>query len=133
MAKILLCEPEAHCRKLLRYILEGIHHEVSETDGCEGLSPLLASDPPDLLILGAPGQPGSRCEDAGWQIGLPELPILLLLSGPPRRRQAFLEAWHGPPGYQVLAQPVEPYPLLAMVKTMLAAPETWRRGGQHKV
>jgi hypothetical protein len=28
---------------------------------------------------------------------------------------------------------LDPYPLLALVKSMVTAPETWRQGGQHKV
>lgn len=134
MANVILCEPEARYRKLLRYILEGVHHRVSEIEGYEGLPGLIASERADLLILGAHLEDRTGpFADPVWQKALPGVPLLLLLSGPPEARTAFLEAWHGPPTFKFLGQPVEPYPLLAMVKSMVTAPEIWRRGGQHAV
>lgn len=134
MAKILIYEPQERYRELLRYILEGIHHKVLEADGYAALPALLAGDPPDLLILGIhlEGEnPPSGSRD--WSPALPEVPVLLLFSGPEEKRKRFLSAWEGPKAPKTLAQPLEPYPLLAMVKSMVTAPETWRQGGQHKV
>jgi len=123
----------------LRYILEGIHHQVVEAESRAAVPGLLASDPPDLLILGvhldaldADGGPGSAVPP-DWSPALPDVPLLLLFSGPPGLREEFLSAWQGPKTFNVLDQPLEPYPLLAMVKSMVTAPEIWRRGGQHKV
>jgi hypothetical protein len=61
------------------------------------------------------------------------VPVLLLFSGPLDRQKAFLSAWEGPQRPKSLPQPLDPYPLLALVKSMVTAPETWRQGGQHKV
>jgi DNA-binding response OmpR family regulator len=134
MAKILIYEPQQRFRDLLRYILEGIHHEVLEADGYADLPDLLAGDPPDLLILGVHldglTDPASSRD---WSPALPEVPVLLLFSGPDERQKQFLSAWAGPKRPKALSQPLEPYPLLALVKSMVTAPETWRQGGQHKV
>jgi hypothetical protein len=62
---------------------------------------------------------------------LPEVPTLILFSGDPGMRLEFLEAWSGARPMNMMVQPVDPYPLLAMVKAMLTAPVEWRRGGQH--
>jgi DNA-binding response OmpR family regulator len=134
MAKILIYEPQDRYRDLLRYILEGIHHKVLEADGYGDLPALLAEDPPDLLILGVhlDGENASTAS-RDWSPALPEVPVLLLFSGPDEKRKQFLSAWEGPKAPKALAQPLEPYPLLALVKSMVTAPETWRRGGQHKV
>jgi CheY-like chemotaxis protein len=142
MAKILIYEPQERARELLRYILEGIHHKVLEADGYADLPALLAGDPPDLLILGVhlegekDGEKDGENDPAAsrdWSPRLPEVPVLLLFSGPDNLRKRFLSAWEGPKAPKVLTQPLEPYPLLALVKSMVTAPETWRRGGQHKV
>jgi CheY-like chemotaxis protein len=134
MAKILIYEPQERARELLRFILEGIHHEVLEADGYADLPALLAGDPPELLILGV-HLDGENDPDASrdWSPGLPDVPVLLLFSGPDLRQKQFLSAWEGPKAPKVLTQPLQPYPLLALVKSMVTAPETWRRGGQHKV
>ena len=68
-----------------------------------------------------------------WSPALPQVPVLLLLSGPEGLKEEFLSSWEGPKTCNVLDHPLEPYPLLAMVKSMVTAPEIWRRGGQHKV
>jgi hypothetical protein len=54
-----------------------------------------------------------------------------LFSGDPGLRQGFLNAWEGTRIMNKMTQPIDPYPLLAMVKAMLTAPAEWRRGGQH--
>jgi DNA-binding response OmpR family regulator len=134
MAKIVICEPDARCRALLSYILEGIHHRVLEADDYDALPALIAADPPDLLILGVHGEerlPSSQRSD--WRPALPDLPVLLLFGGSSELMEEYLAAWDGPKTLNVLHQPLEPYPLLAMVKSMVTAPETWRRGGQHTV
>lgn len=134
MARIILCEPEARYRKLLRYILEGVHHDVSEAEEYAGLPQRIEAEGADLLILGAHLEDRSGpFSDPGWQAALPRIPTLLLLSGASGSRAALVEAWRGPPTFKLLSQPVEPYPLLAMVKSMVTAPEIWRRGGQHSV
>jgi DNA-binding response OmpR family regulator len=134
MAKILIFEPETRYRILLRYILEGINHRVLDAGSGDDIPILLASDPPDLIILGIHlGEDPGFLSWSEWQLALPDVPILLLFSGDPAQRQEFLEAWDGPKTTNVLVQPVEPYPLLAMVKSMLTAPEVWRKGGQHIV
>jgi CheY-like chemotaxis protein len=134
MAKIVVCEPNARCRALLSYILEGIHHRVLEAVDYDALPALIASDPPDLLILGihADGNTASA-NPPDWRPALPELPVLLLLGGSPEKKAEYLAAWDGPKTMNVLADPLDPYPLLAMVKSMVTAPEIWRGGGQHKV
>jgi DNA-binding response OmpR family regulator len=133
MAKILIFEPETRYRLLLRYILEGVGHRVEEAATLDDF-PLLAAAPPDLLVLGVHlGEDPGQAASPDWQLALPEVPVLFLFSGPAERRKPFLEAWEGPKAVNSLAQPVEPYPFLAMVKNTLAAPETWRRGGQHIV
>lgn len=134
MAKILIFEPETRYRVLLRYILEGIHHRVIEAGSGEDIPRLLVSDPPDLVIVGVhldaePGSPPSQ----EWHVSLPDVPTLLLFSGEAHLRGKFLAAWDGPKSLNVMVQPVDPYPLLTMVKSMLTAPEVWRRGGQHIV
>ena len=134
MASIFLCEPEARYRTLLRYILEGVHHSVTEAGGYAEVPGRLAAGPADLIVLGAHLEDGDGpWRDPDWQRGLPRLPLVLLCSGGTEARQAFLGSWQGPPGLKLLAQPVEPYPFLATVKSMLTSPETWRRGGQHSV
>jgi CheY-like chemotaxis protein len=134
MAKILICEPDARCRALLSYILEGIHHRVVEAGAYAALPALIAADPPDLLILGVDaGESADSAASPDWLPALPDLPVLLLLSGPSMRKDEYLAAWHGPKTINVLDQPMDPYPFLAMVKSMVTAPEIWRQGGQHKV
>jgi DNA-binding response OmpR family regulator len=134
MAKILIFEPETRYRVLLRYILEGINHRVLDAGSGEDIPVLLASDTPDLVILGVhlDTEPGLLSWQE-WQLALPDVPTLLLFSGEAHRREGFLDAWDGPKTLNMMVQPVEPYPLLAMVKSMLTAPEVWRRGGQHIV
>lgn len=131
MAKILIYEPQERYRELLRYVLEGIHHRVMEAEDYAALPGLVAADPPDLLILGVPL--GEAAAPQAWSPALPDVPVLLLFSGPDRLREEFLAVWSGPQAPKVLIQPLDPYPLLAMVKSMVATPDTWRRGGQHKV
>lgn len=139
MAKIVICEPDARCRALMSYILEGIHHRVLEAGDYDSLPSLLAADPPDLLILGVHAERESASADRpDWRPAppgpsLPDLPVLLLFAGPPELKERYLAAWEGPKTFNVLTRPLEPYPLLAMVKSMVAAPETWRQGGQHSV
>jgi hypothetical protein len=134
MAKILICEPDGRCRAFLSYILEGIHHRVIETDAYADLPALIAADPPDLLILGVDaGETGKPASSPDWLPALPNLPVLLLLAGPEASKDEYLANWDGPKTLNVLTQPMEPYPFLAMVKSMVTAPEIWRRGGQHKV
>lgn len=134
MAKILIFEPETRYRVLLRYILEGINHRVIDAGNGADLPVLLAGDQPDLVILGVhlDADPGLLTWQE-WQLALPDVPTLLLFSGDAHRREGFLDAWDGPKTLNLMVQPVEPYPLLAMVKSMLTAPEVWRRGGQHIV
>jgi CheY-like chemotaxis protein len=134
MAKILICEPNERCRALLSYILEGIHHRVVEAETYAALPALITADPPDLLILGVDaGEAATPGSSPDWLPALPDLPVLLLLSGPSTRKDEYLAHWDGPKTVNVLDQPMEPYPFLAMVKSMVTAPEIWRQGGQHKV
>ncbi len=132
MAKIVICEPDQRCRALLSYILEGIHHRVLEAEDYQALPALIASDPPDLLILGVHAET-APAPHSDWRLALPDLPVLLLFGGSSELMDEYLAAWDGPKTLNVLPQPLEPYPLLAMVKSMVTAPETWRRGGQHTV
>lgn len=134
MAKILIFEPETRYRVLLRYILEGINHRVLDAGCGEDIPVLLASDRPDLVVLGIhlDQEPGLLSWQE-WQLALPDVPTLLLFSGETHRREQFLEGWDGPKTLNLMVQPVEPYPFMAMVKSMLTAPEVWRQGGQHIV
>ena len=68
-----------------------------------------------------------------WQLALPEVPTLILFSGDPGLRGEFLEAWDGARPMNMMVQPVDPYPLLSLVKAMPTAPVEWRRGGQHSL
>ena len=140
MSKILIFEPETRYRILLRYILEGINHRVLDAGSWEDIPVLLAADRPDLVVLGVHlGEEEGEAATPGlltwpeWQLALPDVPTLLLFSGDPDLREGFLDTWDGAKTVNMMVQPVEPYPLLAMVKTMLTAPEVWRRGGQHIV
>jgi DNA-binding NtrC family response regulator len=134
MAKILIFEPEMRYRVLLRYILEGIHHTVLDAGHWDDIPVMLAAETPDLIILGVHlGEEPEIMTWPEWQVSLPEVPVLILFSGSPELREAFLDAWEGPKTLNMLVQPVDPYPLLAMVKAMLTAPGVWRRGGQHIV
>lgn len=133
MAKILIFEPEARYRMLLRFILEGMRHTVSDTEDWDEIPALMASEPPDLIVLGVRLDESSASTDwAARQALLANVPTLLLFSGNPEMRQEYLKAWAGPLTMNVMIQPVNPYPLLAMVKNMLMAPVEWRRG-QHSV
>lgn len=133
MAKILIYEPEARYRMLLRFILEGMRHTVTDTEDWEGIPAILASEPPDLIVLGVHLEAESASVDwAAREASLPNVPTLLLFAGNPEMRQEFLKSWAGPRNMSVMVQPVNPYPLLAMVKNMLTAPVEWRRG-QHAV
>ena len=123
MAKIVICEPDERCRALLSYILEGIHHRVLEADDYDALPALIASDPPDLLILGVHAEEESAsARQPDWRPALPDLPVLLLFGGSAKLKEEYLAAWDGPKTLNVLPQPLEPYPLLAMVKSMVTAP-----------
>jgi DNA-binding response OmpR family regulator len=132
MAKILIFEPESRYRIMLRFILEGINHRVLEAGGWEDVPMLLAADKPDLVILGVHlGEEPGLLTWPEWQLALPEAPTLLLFSGDAALREEFLDAWEGSRTLNMMVQPIDPYPLLAMVKAMLTAPMEWRRGGQH--
>jgi DNA-binding response OmpR family regulator len=132
MAKILLFEPEARYRLMLRFVLEGINYRVLDASCGEDIPILLAADKPDLIILGVHlGEDPGMLTWQEWQLALPEVPTLILFSGEPGMRAEFLEAWSGARPMNMMVQPVEPYPLLAMVKAMLMPPVEWRRGGQH--
>jgi DNA-binding NtrC family response regulator len=132
MAKILIFEPEARYRVMLRFILEGIHHRVMDAGAWEDIPLLLAGDKPDLIVLGVHlGQEPEILSWPEWQLALPDVPTLLLFSGDGKLRQAYLEAWDGSRVMSQMVQPVDPYPLLAMIKAMLTAPAEWSRGGQH--
>ena len=134
MSKILIFEPEARYRILLKYILEGINHRVFDAAGWEDIPVLLACDRPDLIVMGVHlGEEPEILTWPEWQLALPDVPILILFSGDSAAREEFLAAWEGPRTLNLMVQPIEPYPLLAMVKTMLTAPVEWRRGGQHIV
>ena len=131
MAKILIFEPEARYRNMLRFILEGINHRVDDAGSWDHVPVLLAGDTPDLIILGVHlGDPKIQSWPE-WRLALPEVPTLILFSGDPGLRQGFLNAWEGTRIMNKMTQPIDPYPLLAMVKAMLTAPAEWRRGGQH--
>lgn len=133
MAKILIFEPEARYRMLLRFILEGMRHTVSDTEDWEEIPVFMAEQTPDLILLGVRLDGGSAATDwTARQAVLANVPTLLLFSGDPDMRQAYLKAWAGPRTMNVMIQPVNPYPLLAMVKNMLTAPVEWRKG-QHAV
>ena len=132
MAKIMIFEPEARYRNMLRFILEGINNKVLEASDWDDIPGLLATAKPDLIVLGV--HLGEESGDLSWpklRSTLPEAPTLLLFSGDPELRRAFLEGWDGSRIMNMMVQPIDPYPLLAMVKAMLTAPVEWRRGGQH--
>jgi DNA-binding response OmpR family regulator len=130
MAEILILESEERYRVLLRFILEGINHQVLEAADWDHMPTWSEGRGPDLLILGVHLE-GGLGDWPIWQRGLPEVPVLLLFSGDGELKEAFLKAWEGSPAIYSLDQPVAPYPFLAMVKAMLTAPAEWRRGGQH--
>ncbi len=134
MAKILIFEPEARYRIMLRFILEGINHRVLDAGSWEDIPLLLASDKPDLIVLGVHlGEEPAILSWPEWQLALPEVPTLILFSGQENLREEFLNSWDGCRMMNMMIQPIEPYPLLAMVKAMLTQPVEWRRGGQHAV
>lgn len=131
MAKILIFEPETRYRNMVRFVLEGINHRVLEAGSWEDIPLLLAGDRPDLIVLGI--HLGQEPEILSWperQLALPDVPTLLLFSGDAGLRQAYLDAWDGSRMMNMMVQPIDPYPLLAMVKAMIMAPAEWR-GGQH--
>lgn len=131
MAKILIFEPETRYRNMLRFILEGINHRVLEAAGWEDIPVLLAGDRPDLIVLGVHlGQEPEILSWPEWQLALPEVPTLILFSGDASLRQGFLDRWEGSRMMNIMVQPIDPYPLLAMVKAMIMAPAEVR-GGQH--
>jgi DNA-binding response OmpR family regulator len=130
MAKILIFEPDARYRMMLRYVLEGINHRVADTGSSEDIPTHLAAGKPDMIVLGVHlDDEADTLPRPEWQ-ALPDIPILLLFSGDPDLRKAFLDNWGGAYAMNIMVQPVEPYPLLAMVKAMLTKPVEWR-GGQH--
>jgi DNA-binding response OmpR family regulator len=132
MAKLLIFEPDAHYRMMLQCILEGINHRVVMAEGWEDIPILLAGEKPDLIVLGVNlGKEPDLLTWPEWQLALPEVPTLILFSGDMGMRTEFLDTWEGPSILKTMHQPVDPYPLLAMVKAMLTAPMEWRRGGQH--
>jgi DNA-binding response OmpR family regulator len=132
MAKLLIFEPDAHYRMMLQCILEGINHRVVMAQSWEEIPLLLAGDKPDLIVLGVNlGKEPELLTWPEWQLALPEVPTLILFSGNLETRDEFLDCWEGPSILKTMHQPVDPYPLLAMVKAMLTAPMEWRRGGQH--
>ncbi len=134
MAKILIFEPEARYRHMLRFILEGINHHILDAGSWDHIPILLANDTPDLIILGVHlGEEPEILSWPEWQLALPDVPTLILFSGDPELRDGFLDAWEGTRSMNMMVQPIDPYPLLAMVKAMLTAPVEWRRGGQHAV
>lgn len=131
MAKILIFEPETRYRNMLRFILEGINHRVREAGTWEEIPPLLAGDRPDLIVLGVHlGQEPEILSWPEWQLALPDVPTLILFSGEASLRQGFLDGWEGSRLMNMMVQPIDPYPLLAMVKAMVMAPAELR-GGQH--
>ena len=132
MAKILIFEPEARYRIMLRFILEGINHRVLDSGAWPDIPLLLAGDKPDLIVLGVHlGEEPEILTWPEWQLALPDVPTLILFSGDASLREAFLDSWDGARTMNMMVQPIDPYPLLAMVKAMLTAPVEWRRGGQH--
>ncbi|MDB5103742.1 MAG: hypothetical protein JWP91_1431 [Fibrobacteres bacterium] len=132
MAKILIYEPEDRYRIMLRFILEGINHRVLDAGSLEDIPILLAADKPDLIVLGVHlGEEPEFPTWPDWRLELPDVPTLILFSGEESMRAEFLEAWDGSRSLNQMIQPIDPYPLLAMVKAMLTAPVEWRRGGQH--
>ncbi|HKP97903.1 MAG TPA: hypothetical protein VJ385_19360 [Fibrobacteria bacterium] len=134
MAKILIFEPDARYRAMLRFILEGINHRILDAGSWDGVRLLLANDKPELIVLGVHlGEEREILSRPEWRWSLPDVPILILFSGDPDLRNAFLDNWEGPRAPNIMVQPIDPYPLLAMVKAMLTAPVEWRRGGQHAV
>ena len=131
MAKILIFEPETRYRNMLRFILEGINHRVLEAETWEDIPLLLAGERPDLIVLGVHlGREPEILSWPEWQLALPDVPTLILFSGDASLRQGFLDGWEGSRMMNMMAQPIDPYPLLAMVKAMIMAPAEWR-GGQH--
>jgi DNA-binding response OmpR family regulator len=133
MAKILIFEPETRYRNMLRFILEGINHRVLEAGSWEEIPPLLAGDRPDLIVLGVHlGQEPEILSWPEWQLALPDVPTLILFSGEASLRQGFLDGWDGSRMMNMMVQPIDPYPLLAMVKAMVMAP-AGLRGGQHAI
>ena len=131
MAKILIFEPETRYRNMMRFILEGINHRVLEAAGWEDIPVLLAGDRPDLIVLGVHlGQEPEILSWPEWQLALPDVPTLILFSGEASLRQGFLDGWNGSRLMNIMVQPIDPYPLLAMVKAMVMAPAELR-GGQH--
>jgi DNA-binding response OmpR family regulator len=131
MAKILVFEPETRYRNMMRFILEGINHRVLEAAGWEDIPVLLAGDRPDLIVLGVHlGQEPEILSWPEWQLALPDVPTLILFSGEASLRQGFLDGWEGSRLMNIMVQPIDPYPLLAMVKAMIMAPAELR-GGQH--
>lgn len=134
MAKIVIFEAEERYRKLLSFVLEGMRYSVADAGAWEEIPPMMDAQRPDLILLGI--RLDAEADMAVWldrQRALPaEAPVLILFSGNPEPRKAFLERWTGPKTLNVMAHPVNPYPLLAMVKNMLTATVEWRRG-QHAV
>src|SRR5258706_15635941 len=91
MAKILIFEPEARYRIMLRFILEGINHRVLDAGSWEDIPLLLASDKPDLIVLGVHlGEEPEILSWREWQLALPEVPTLILFSGKESLREEFL-------------------------------------------
>lgn len=132
MAKLLIFEPDAHYRTMLQCILEGINHRVVMAEGWDDIPILLAGEKPDLIVLGVHlGEEPELLSWPEWQLAFPEAPTLILFSGDLELQQEFVDSWEGSRALKVMQQPVDPYPLLAMVKAMLTAPVEWRRGGQH--
>lgn len=135
MAKILIFEPETRYRNMLRFVLEGINHRVLEAGTWEDIPLLLgglADGKPDLIVLGVHlGQEPEILSWPEWQLALPDVPVLILFSGDASLRQGFLDGWDGSRKMNMMVQPIDPYPLLAMVKAMVIAPQEWSRGGQH--
>ena len=131
MAKILIFEPEARYRHMLRFILEGINHEVLDAGSREHVPLLAALEKPDLIILGVRLGDGPAVPAwSDWRPAPAEAPALLLFSGDLDLRPEFLDGWAGNRAVNMLNHPIDPYPLLVMVKAMLTAPAEWRRGGQ---
>ncbi|MDB5048253.1 MAG: hypothetical protein JWO30_1324 [Fibrobacteres bacterium] len=132
MSKILIFEPEARYRNMLRFILEGINHRVMDAGSWDHIPVLLAGDSPDLIVLGVHlGEEPKILSWPDWQLVLPDVPTLILFSGDPDLREGFLDNWEGSKSLNIMVQPIDPYPLLSRVKAMLTAPVEWRRGGQH--
>jgi DNA-binding response OmpR family regulator len=132
MSKILIFEPEARYRNMLRFILEGINHRVMDAGSWDHIPVLLAGESPDLIILGVHlGEEPEILSWPDWQLVLPDVPTLILFSGDPDLREGFMDNWEGSRSLNIMVQPIDPYPLLTKVKAMLTAPVEWRRGGQH--